>query len=307
MGNENEMLPISHQGSGAQRTLLWAALKVLTNFEATKSDRPFLLLIDEPELCLHPNAIREARETLYGLAEEHDWQVMVTTHSPAFIDFSRPHTKIARVERRPDGSVAGTTVFRPDADAFDDDDKANFKLLNLCDPYVAEFFFGGPIILVEGDTEYSAFNLAIELTDQPLPRAHIVRARGKSTLASLAKILNQFGSSYAILHDSDRPKTKDGKSNPAWKINQNIKDAVDSAPNSNHVRLVASLTNFENAYLNCEARSDKPYNAVSRLMGDNALRDLILSLYASLIDYSHPLPVGAVEWTDLSELEKLTS
>lgn len=48
---------------------------------------------------LHPPAIRLAREALYKLANLENWQVMITTHSPIFIDVSKPHTTITRVEK----------------------------------------------------------------------------------------------------------------------------------------------------------------------------------------------------------------
>ena len=105
---------VQYQGSGAQRTLLWAALKLLAeegkvskkNTKKTSKvvesevKRPHVLLIDEPEICLHPSAVREACKTLYDLAEgETSWQVMVTTHSPVFIDISRDNTTVVRVQR----------------------------------------------------------------------------------------------------------------------------------------------------------------------------------------------------------------
>jgi putative ATP-dependent endonuclease of OLD family len=73
-----------------------------------------LLLIDEPEICLHPNAIRDACTVLYDLPNSGNWQVMVTTHSPVFVDFSRDNTTIIKVEKNSEGSIQGTTVFRPD-------------------------------------------------------------------------------------------------------------------------------------------------------------------------------------------------
>lgn len=57
-----------NQGSGAQRTVLWAVLKILSEQTAKSSDRPKVLLIDEPELCLHPSAIRDACRVLYDLS-----------------------------------------------------------------------------------------------------------------------------------------------------------------------------------------------------------------------------------------------
>lgn len=59
------MSTIEKQGSGARRTLLWTALKYISETIRPKIDgdlptRPHILLIDESEICLHPNAIREA-------------------------------------------------------------------------------------------------------------------------------------------------------------------------------------------------------------------------------------------------------
>ncbi len=42
-----------------------------------------MLIIDEPEVGLHPNAIRAASDYLYALADDPSWQVMLATHSPA--------------------------------------------------------------------------------------------------------------------------------------------------------------------------------------------------------------------------------
>jgi putative ATP-dependent endonuclease of OLD family len=57
---------IDRQGSGARRTLLWAALRYISETSST-NERPHVLLLDEPELCLHPNAVREACRVLYDL------------------------------------------------------------------------------------------------------------------------------------------------------------------------------------------------------------------------------------------------
>jgi putative ATP-dependent endonuclease of OLD family len=174
---------MERQGSGASRTLIWAALRILSDRKEGKAssaaDRPHLLLMDEPEICLHPDAIREARRVLYDLPTTNGWQVMITTHSPIFIDLSRDNTSIARVERLSNGVVEGTTIFRPKKAKLDDDDRVELKLLNLCDPYVAEFFFGGKTVLVEGDTEYTAFRHVISCDPQKYRHVHVVRSRGK--------------------------------------------------------------------------------------------------------------------------------
>ncbi len=69
---------IARQGSGARRTLLWAALRFVNGTELSKNkkkrdERPHVLLLDEPELCLHPNAIREAYKSLYDLPNNNNF------------------------------------------------------------------------------------------------------------------------------------------------------------------------------------------------------------------------------------------
>lgn len=303
---------VERQGSGARRTLLWTALKFLSENNQKGKDeatvRPHLLLIDEPEICLHPNAIRDACSVLYDLPNSGNWQVMVTTHSPIFIDFSRDNTTIIKVEKNATGAIKGTTVFRPDTARLDTDDKKNLKLLNLCDPYVAEFFFGGKVIVVEGDTEYTAFNYIKASKPEEYKDVNIIRARGKATIVSLVKILNHFGSSYAVLHDSDRPEiiTKKGKrmANPAWGNNPNILDAVNTKPMGTVTRLLASLPNFEEAYFGVAAETEKPYNALRTISENTSTFNLIENLLQALINYETTIPANCAEWTTIDELKE---
>lgn len=304
---------IDRQGSGARRTLLWTAIKFISeNNQKGKADglnaRPHLLLIDEPEICLHPNAIREACNVLYELPSSGNWQVMVTTHSPIFIDFSKDNTTIIKVEKTAEGTIKGTTVFRPDKVQLDDDDKRNLKLLNLCDPYVAEFFFGGRVIVVEGDTEYTAFNYIKRQKPDEYKNINIIRARGKATIVSLIKILNHFGSDYSVLHDCDRPRltTKKGKEmdNPAWGNNPNILDAMNARPIGKATRLLASLPNFEEAYFGEVAEEEKPYNALKILEENDEKFAIVETLLKALIDFASLPPVNCTEWKTIEELEE---
>ncbi len=303
---------VSRQGSGARRTLLWTAIRLLAESESKKKTntgkRPHVLLLDEPEICLHPSAVREACDLLYSLpTSTGNWQVMVTTHSPCFVDFARDHTSIVRVERRTDGNVTGTTIFRPAKAQFDGNDRDRLKLLNMCDPYVAEFFFGGRTIVVEGDTEYTAFTHVMGLHPKKYQGVHIVRARGKATIVSLCKILNQFCAPYAVLHDSDRPTCqRNGKTcqNPAWALNEAIQTELGKATTA--TRLIASVPNFEKAYLDEEVTADKPYNVLSNLKHDSDLAKTIVCLLEGLIDFAKPVPGGAVEWKDTKSLAAAT-
>lgn len=305
---------IDRQGSGARRTLLWSALKILSEHKQAadkkSGGRPHVLLLDEPELCLHPNAIRDACKVLYDLPAGGNWQVMVTTHSPVFIDLARDNTSIVRVERRLDGNVTGTTIYRPKRAHLGADDKERLKLLNVFDPYVAEFFFGGRTVVVEGDTEYTAFKYVMLTCPEEFRDIHIVRARGKATIVSICKILNQFGSDYSVLHDSDSKEIvskKTGKkmANPAWAINQSILDVVGAVPAGRSVRLLASVPNFEEAYFGEAVKDEKPYTALERLRtaaGEEFER--VRDLLKALVDSKSEPPHGAVAWSTIGMLEK---
>lgn len=305
---------LDRQGSGARRTLLWTALKILADHKQVDKDgnrtgRPQVLLLDEPELCLHPSAIRDACRVLYSLPEGRVWQVMVTTHSPAFIDVSRDNTSIVRVERNVDGGVSGTTIFRPRRAELSEDDKERLKLLNMYDPYVAEFFFGGRTVVVEGDTEFSAFREVMSEEPDRFRDVHVVRARGKYTIVSLCKILNQFGCPYAVLHDADTSKlSMDGVSsaNSAWTANGKILAEVSNAQ-PGAVRLVASVHNFEQAMFGGVVKGEKPYSAWLRVRSDPSARSKLIALLEYLIGTADQCPDGVIPWSSEDELMKAVS
>lgn len=291
---------IEHQGSGARRTLLWATLKYLSESQDKKGSRPHVLLLDEPEICLHPSAIREARAILYDLPASGNWQVMITSHSPIFIDLSRDNTTIIRVFRENDSEVKSTTLYRPERAKLDYDDKKNLKLMNICDPYVHEFFFGGRQIIVEGDTEYTAFSMIKEMHPDQYVDVQIIRARGKGIIPSVAKVLKQFSKSFFILHDTDEQLTAEGKKNPAWGMNETIAKLLDE---EGRVNLVACKTCFETALFGEEVKGEKPYNALTRIRSDDDARSRVKSLLDYLIGVDGSvLPDNCIHWTKVEHL-----
>lgn len=312
---------IDKQGSGARRTLLWTALKLLADegvrarapgSKAKKPlemdpKRPHVLLMDEPEICLHPSAIREACSLLYDLPSGGSWQVMITTHSPCFVDFTRDNTTIVRVERSASGGLAGSTIYRPQVTQLDDDDKSRLKLLNLCDPYVAEFFFGGRCILVEGDTEHTAFAHLRQMHPDDFRDMHVVRARGKATIVSLMKILNHFGAPYAVLHDTDRKtaKRRDGQkiTNPAWTKNADILAEAQKAEGG--VVHIACVPNFEEALFDGPVANEKPYSALVRLRERTSAHDKVRQLLTCLSGASDELPAGTMKIIEQGDFDGL--
>jgi len=329
-GEGERLYPILNHGSGARRTILWAILKKLAEmgfeaksaskgrkYETVKSTDSHILLMDEPEISLHPAAIREACNVLYSLPENNVWQVMLTTHSPNFIDLSKDHTTIVRIEKYNEEKIETTTLYRAEEVKLTSDEKENIKLLNLVDPYVLEFFFGGMVILVEGDTEYNAFNYIKEKEkengNEEFANILVIRARGKVQISSLMKILNHFKKQYYVLHDTDTLTTKRRQTkkdeqgrkyieeieivNPAWTNNSKIE-----ANMSVYSKVYASLINFEVANFNENLSSGKPENAIEKLK-DAKIYEAIKKLLQEIIS-GKITSENMISWNKIDELKK---
>lgn len=84
--NNNEGRDCSAYGHGAQRSIQMALIRHLADIKTNSSSSlsTTLLLIDEPELYLHPFAIEQLREALKALSKS-SYQVLFSTHSPQMI------------------------------------------------------------------------------------------------------------------------------------------------------------------------------------------------------------------------------
>ena len=256
----------------------------------------YMLLIDEPEVALHPNAIRAASDYLYGLGDDPTWQVILTTHSPQFIDPLKDHTTIVRLDRKENNP--SPRIYRTDEIKFDTDDKDNLKLLNQFNVSLAEMFFGQYPVLVEGDTEFAAFQQIILDAPENYPvrdRPIIIRAKGKATLRLIIRMLRHFKVDFSILHDSDWPKRKDGKSSGAWTTNDRIYDEIIKA-RSEGLRVIhrISVPNFElthHPHLSIKegkiidlTSKNKPWKMIVNLKSDEHIRGSIAKVLDQLVD-----------------------
>lgn len=261
-GNDGKYYPLANQGSGLQRAFLWSAIEALADTGKMKSGRstiesekPKMLLVEEPESFLHPPAVRLAREALYKIAELDNWQVMITTHSPIFIDVSKPHTTIIRVEK----NERATKIFSTEKAQFSDKERERLQMIRNCHPTINEFFFANKVILVEGDTEQVTFSQVKE------ERVTIINCRGKANIPMFEKILNHFGVEYIAVHDLDTPKSKrDGKfiKNSMWTINEKIIEEANKGLNG---KVIVNIPDFERQFFGYLQSGDKPYNAILEL------------------------------------------
>lgn len=292
-GHDFHRVPLSHHGTGLQRTFLWSALKMLTEtgrhkvgtrtLEAEKSK---ILLIEEPEAFLHPSAIRDAREALYAIAGLDNWQVMATTHSPMFIDLTKDHTTIIRIEK--DCAFYPTIrTFSTEEAGFTLDDRENLKMMNFCNPYINEFFFANSNLLVEGETEYSVIKSLIS-EGKIEPGIHVLNCIGKGNITTVSKILNHFSVPYCVLHDSDNPTIiRDGRKvrNGAWTINEKIIEEVNRGREKGLlVKTFVSIPNFEGQFLGGVRGNSKPFEAWRYFKEDNEFTVRFINLLNYIID-----------------------
>ncbi|MBY5413614.1 AAA family ATPase [Rhizobium leguminosarum] len=246
----------------------------------------YILLMDEPENALHPMAARAAQAHLYALGQHPDWQVLITTHSPYFINPLMDHTTIARLQRSNDGKSLSPRLYVADDVEFSDVEKDNLQALQLTDVGFSEIFFGSYPILVEGDTEHAAFISAIVKAQHVLAgKVSIIRARGKAILVPLIKMLRHFKTNFGIVHDVDWPRRKDGANNAMWTVNTSIRNEIILCrQQGNTVYHRWSIPDFERYLGGAELGKDKPYAAFSRVNDDEALKEKVRSLIGSLFD-----------------------
>lgn len=140
-------------GHGAQRSIQIALIKCLADVKREaggNAGRTTLLLIDEPELYLHPQSIEVVRAALSRLAED-GYQVVVTTHSANMI--SRADAPNALLVRR--SAMEGTRcyprfkdVVQSAIDGAAHQSEVLFKLSNS-----TKILFSERVAITEGKTE----------------------------------------------------------------------------------------------------------------------------------------------------------
>lgn len=297
--------------------LLYQQIEAIKNGAAIPEDAEdpalpgYILLMDEPENALHPMAARAAQSHLYALGKHPDWQVLLTTHSPYFINPLEDHTTIARMQRSNDGKSLSPRLYISDEASFSSIEKENLQALQLTDIGFAEIFFGSYPIVVEGDTEHAAFISAIVKTQHEMAgKVSIIRARGKAVLVPLIKMLRHFKTNFGVVHDIDWPYRKDHAANGMWAINTTIRSEILKCRQNGHIVYHRwSVPDFERFLGGEELGKDKPYTAFNRISKDDVLKERIQNLISSLFEGAEYDPSGHDPNTDFSSqiLAELTA
>jgi len=140
-------------GHGAQRSIQMALVDYLAELRAEASDsaQRRLLLVEEPELFLHPQAVEKVREALERLSKA-GYQVVFATHSPLMVNLERAaDTRIVRK----DPTTQETVVMASAQEAIDQRIRDENKRLNalFALEHSNDWLFSDRVLIVEGPTE----------------------------------------------------------------------------------------------------------------------------------------------------------
>ena len=199
---------IDKQGHGLQRSLYVSLLQTLGE-EMRRGDedelfRPFVLIMEEPELFLHPSAQERMRDALEVIAKRA--QVLVATHSPFMVSPSSlrqlvivEKTTCEETGKEITGCRAALSRVPISAD-----EKDLVALLNL--QRSSRIFFSDKVILVEGISDWYLLDaMAERVVDSSLSKLGIgvVEIGGKDKLVRFKGILESLGLAVQAVADLD--------------------------------------------------------------------------------------------------------
>jgi len=326
---------LEHQGNGVQRTFILSILKGFRKFksqfpnddkEKASFNRPLIFAIEEPELYLHPQVAKVFKDTLYALADDNLFQIIASSHSPNFVDLSKPNRTLVRLSLDRNNEVQCNQV-SSDIYGLPEDEVERFQALLRFNPHVNEVFFADKAILIEGDTEVVAFKLIGEklVSEGILPadvfnKTTLVNCTGKPTMYIVLNILNNFDIPYTVVHDFDITefnKKNERRTAAALKavitINHKLEVLVESRGDRNR-KYVLQHTFEAEMPTDYEKGSSKSFSAYEYIKGktlsdlpDNLVKIIGLSYgltHKEPLNHNVEILLGTLcrsDWTELNQ------
>lgn len=217
------------QGHGFQRALIFSLLELYAELKLPAEENGIknILMIEEPEIYMHPQMQRKMADLLYKLSDSGKIQIICGTHSPIFIKLEEKQKTLARVFKDENDNLI---IKQVESNLFSDDSEEKNKLRVIMDfnPYVNELFFAKKVVLLEGDTEFitipKVFNiLKTETSSFGIDSRDItlINCKSRDSIPTFQKVLNHFGIKYLVIHDLESEKFNEG-------TNKKILDLLES-------------------------------------------------------------------------------
>ncbi|UUV17086.1 AAA family ATPase [Fusobacteria bacterium ZRK30] len=203
---EMQYLEERYASRGLQREVMFRMMRRIAS--VTKSTRYNLLgntiiMYEEPELYLHPQAERELHSVMTNIAR-YGGQIYVTTHSSSFIELNN-YKSICLVRKNDDG----THVMQHKGDLFRGDEIKNFNMNYWMNPDRGELFFAKKVILVEGQTDKIIIPFLAKKLGVYKYEYSIVECGSKSSIPQFIRLLNQYKIPYVAVYDKDEHLWRD--------------------------------------------------------------------------------------------------
>jgi len=168
-----------------------------------------VFLVEEPELHLHPRALRELRDML---KYETEGQVILSTHNPVFINNLDEEVIIYKLRRNKEGSHAITIENKKGLLEF----KNSYGLRN------SDFLFEDILVFVEGPIDVSVFGQWFELFYPENLSVKFLSVSGKPNIPKVITLsfmlsLEQIFSYFVVL-DKDYDNSQEIKENILKKL-----------------------------------------------------------------------------------------
>lgn len=202
------------KGHGLQRCVVFTLLQTLilnernqlvaTTENETETPDAIVLLVEEPELYIHPQLAKLFFDVLASFSATD--QVIYTTHSPVFVDAYEAER--VGIVMKPD-TAAGTSLRTCDKTAFDGlDDRRIFQGFTRLSSSMNELFFAKRVLLVEGPEDVIAVTAVLQSAGRINRRTEelewsVISCGGKDCIPFFQRVLNAFAIPYSVLHDLD--------------------------------------------------------------------------------------------------------
>jgi putative ATP-dependent endonuclease of the OLD family len=234
-------LSVDSQGMGYQRSLIFSLICNMADIKI-KPSKMVLYLIEEPEIFLHPNHQTHFRNKLMELSQERNNQILLTSHSPYFLNNVNNYSQIKRVYINGNNSILkeltteyvdkiceingklmadaknahklaqgkpewSETKLAEKAKEIEETDELRYLL--WIDPLRANAFLSKKVILVEGPTEKALFSfifdhdLGMFSSEKKTSEIAVIDTVGKYHFYKFANLLYKLDIPTWIMYDTD--------------------------------------------------------------------------------------------------------
>lgn len=144
--------PFGSYGHGAQRAIQMAMVRHLADLKRGEAAAggATLLLVDEPELFMHPFAVEQVREALRALSEA-GYQVVFSTHSAQMILAKDAKNALLMTKKHPEGTKARPRMQSVVERLVENPTHQLHQIFSLTNS--SQVLFADKVVLTEGKTE----------------------------------------------------------------------------------------------------------------------------------------------------------